>query len=151
MLWGDMGAHAMFGGGTGNDSAYFSLRSQLVTCMPCLLLFASQKGGGSNYQKGKPANRLRELQWRVSVAYGCDVARSLCLRPMEVVATKRRPRFQRTLLEEYPLPLPAADEEDPLDVLRTRVFRWAEDRSQALGDFRSPHGRLKAMSWLASV
>ena len=59
---------------------------------------------------------------------------------MEVVESpsKRRPRFQYTLLEEYPLPLPAADEEDPLDVLRTRAFRWAEDRSQAVGDFRSP-------------
>ena len=59
---------------------------------------------------------------------------------MEVVEppSKTRPRFQYTLLEEYPLPLPAADEDDPLDVLRTRVFRWAKDRGRKLGDFRSP-------------
>ncbi|CAE7483740.1 elf1 [Symbiodinium sp. CCMP2592] len=46
--------------------------------------------------------------------------------------------FQYTLLEEYPLPLPAADEDDPLDVLRTSVFRWAKDRGRKLGVFRSP-------------
>ena len=74
------------------------------------------------------------------MANSCDVVRSLYLRAMEVVEppSKTRPRFQYTLLEEYPLPLPAADEDDPLDVLRTRVFRWAKDRGRKLGDFRSP-------------
>ena len=117
--------------------ACFILRSQLVTCMPCLLLLASEGGGGVSNLPKRASNKQFE---RASVANSCDVVRSLYLRAMEVVEppSKTRPRFQYTLLEEYPLPLPAADEDDPLDVLRTRVFRWAEDRGRKLGDFRSP-------------
>ena len=118
--------------------------------MPCLLLFASEGGGVSNFPK-RASNKQFE---RASVAKSYDIVRSLHLRAMEVVEppSKTRPRFQHTLLEEYLLPLPAADEDDPLDVLRTRIFRWAKDRGRKLGAISDrPNGRPEAMSWLGNV